>query len=107
MAMADVCLLYFDLKPITRHIVPIKIYEYMASGKPVLASPLPAVMRDVPPNHGVLYTPQTELLDELNRLLDPDYRKTLGIASRKFVEANCDWEKLTDEFEKLLKEMAG
>lgn len=107
MALADVCLLYFDLKPITQHIVPIKIYEYMASGKPVLASPLPAVMRDVPPNNGVLYIPQTELLDELNRLLDLNYRNDLGAKSRKFVEENCDWEKLTDEFEKLLMEMAG
>ena len=105
MAMSDVCLLYFNLTPMTRHIVPIKIYEYMASGKPVLASPLPAVMRDVPPNHGVLYISQTELLNELNRLLDPDYRKTLGVTSRKFVEENCDWEKLTDEFESLLLEM--
>ena len=85
--------------------MPIKIYEYMASGKPVLASPLPAVMRDVPPNHGVLYISQTELLNELNRLPDPDYRKTLGVTSRKFVEENCDWEKLTDEFESLLLEM--
>lgn len=107
MAMADVCLLYFDLKPITRHIVPIKIYEYMASGKPVLASPLPAIMRDVPQNNGVLYTPQTELLNELNRLLDSNYRNDLGAKSRKFVEENCDWEKLTDEFESLLMEMAG
>lgn len=105
MAMADVCLLYFDLKPITQHIVPIKIYEYMASGKPVLASPLPAVMRDVPPNNGVLYIPQIELLSELNRLLDPNYRNDLGAKSRKFVEENCDWEKLTDEFESLLLEM--
>jgi glycosyltransferase involved in cell wall biosynthesis len=106
MAMADVCLLYFDLKPITQHIVPIKIYEYMASGKPVLASPLPAIMRDVSPDNGVLYTPQTELLNELNRLLDSNYRNDLGAKSRKFVEENCDWEKLTDEFEALLKDMA-
>ncbi len=107
MALADVCLLYFNLTPMTRHIVPIKIYEYMASGKPVLASPLPAVMRDVPPNNGVLYIPQTELLNELNRLLDASYRQTLSTQSRKFVEENCDWEKLTDEFEALLMEMAG
>jgi len=105
MALADVCLLYFELKPITQHIVPIKIYEYMASGKPVLASPLPAIMRDVPPDNGVLYIPQTELLDELNRLLDSNYRQMIGTASRKFVEVNCDWEKLTDEFESLLLEM--
>lgn len=107
MALAEVCLLYFDLKPITQHIVPIKIYEYMASGKPVLASLLPAVQREVPAGNGVLYVPRDELLNELQRLLDSNYRQVLGAQAHQFVEANCDWEKLTDEFEVLLKTMAA
>lgn len=107
MALAEVCLLYFDLKPITQHIVPIKIYEYMAARKPVLASPLPAVMCDVPPNNGVLYIPPDELFNELQRLLKADYRQALGAQARKFVELHCDWETLTDEFEALLKTMVA
>ncbi|MEK7788212.1 MAG: glycosyltransferase family 4 protein [Chloroflexota bacterium] len=102
MALADVCTLYFDLKPITRHIVPIKLYEYMAAGRPVLASPLPAVMQDTPPGNGVLYVPDSQLQPALKKLLDPAYRQTLGAQARAFVEAHCDWEKLTDDFESLL-----
>lgn len=102
MALADVCTLYFDLKPITRHIVPIKLYEYMAAGRPVLASPLPAVMQDTPPGNGVLYAPDSQLQPTLKKLLDPAYRQTLGAQARAFVEAYCDWEKLTDDFESLL-----
>ena len=105
MALADVCTLYFDLKPITRHIVPIKLYEYMASGRPVLASPLPAVMQDTPPGNGVLYAPDSQLLPTLQKLLDPVYRQTLGAQARAFVEAHCDWEKLTDDFESLLLQL--
>ncbi len=106
MALADVCTLYFDLKPITRHIVPIKLYEYMATGRPVLASPLPAVMQDTPPGNGVLYVPASQLLPTLKELLDPAYRHILGAQARAFVEERCDWEKLTDEFESLLSQLA-
>lgn len=105
MALADVCALYSAVNPITRHIVPIKTYEYMAAGRPVLASPLPGVMRDVPPGNGVLYVPEGDLLAAMQELLDGAYRARLGALARKFVEAHCDWEKLTDEFEDLL--MAG
>ena len=102
MALADVCTLYSTLNAITRHIVPIKTYEYMASGRSVLASPLPGVQRDVPPGNGVLYVPEAELPAVLRQLLDPDYRRDLGWRARQFVEAHCDWEKLTDEFEQLM-----
>ncbi len=105
MALADVCTLYFDLKPITRHIVPIKLYEYMAAGRPVLASPLPAVMQDTPPGNGVLYAPDSQLQPTLQKLLDPAYRQSLGAQARAFVEAHCDWNKLTDEFESLLSQL--
>jgi len=102
MALADVCTLYSTLNPITRHIVPIKTYEYMAAGRPVLASPLPGVMRDVPPGNGVLYADENELPNVLRQLLNADYRRSLGAQARAFVEAHCDWEKLTDEFESLI-----
>ncbi len=105
MALADVCTLYFDVKPITRHIVPIKLYEYMAAGRPVLASPLPAVMQDTPPGNGVLYVADSQLLPTLKQLLDPVYRQTLGAQARAFVEAHCDWDKLTGDFESLLQQL--
>jgi len=44
-------------------------------------------------------------LPALRKLLDPVYRQTLGAQARAFVEAHCDWEKLTDDFESLLLQM--
>jgi glycosyltransferase involved in cell wall biosynthesis len=103
MALADVCTLYSTINNITRHIVPIKTYEYMAAGRPVLASPLPGVMRDVPPGNGVLYIPETDLASALQSLLDPTYRHALGTQARTFVETHCDWNHLTDQFQTLLQ----
>jgi glycosyltransferase involved in cell wall biosynthesis len=39
----DVCLIPFRLTKLTRGIFPMKFFEYLASGKPVVATPLPAL----------------------------------------------------------------
>lgn len=101
-AASDVCVMYSELNEVTRHIIPIKIYEYMASGKPVISSQLPGVMREVPPGNGVLYALPDQLLKTMNRLLVEETRLLEGNRARAFAEAHCDWEKLTDDFEDLL-----
>ncbi|MCB0250929.1 MAG: glycosyltransferase, partial [Anaerolineae bacterium] len=37
----DVCLIPYRLNEQTRHVNPLKVYEYLAGGKPVVATPLP------------------------------------------------------------------
>lgn len=39
----DVCLMPYRLNETTRHIYPLKLHEYMASGKPIVATAIPAV----------------------------------------------------------------
>ena len=41
----DVCLLPFDIRPLTESTDPVKVYEYLARGKSVVASPLPELKR--------------------------------------------------------------
>jgi glycosyltransferase involved in cell wall biosynthesis len=102
LAAADVCLLPFARNPATEHITPIKLYEYMAAARPVLANELPGVMRDVPPGNGVCYAPVDEWGPLVLQMQDATRRAELGARGRAFVEANCDWERLTDSFEALL-----
>ena len=106
-AAADVCLLFSKINEVTRHIVPIKLYEYMASGKPVLASELPGVMRETPPGNGVTYARRDTLVPALKHLLSEETRRQDGEQARRFVETHCGWETLTDEFENLLKATAS
>lgn len=102
LAAADVCLLPFHTVPATEHIVPIKLYEYMAAGKPVVASPLPGVMRDIGDDSGVIYAPAEQ---QVNTALSVQPRAAdLGQEARRFVEAHCNWETITDEFEAILKQ---
>jgi hypothetical protein len=46
----DVCLLPFKINALTSAVSPIKLYEYLAAGKPVVSTPL----REVIPLHGVV-----------------------------------------------------
>ncbi|NDJ54262.1 MAG: glycosyltransferase family 4 protein [Chloroflexi bacterium] len=102
-AVADVHLLPFELVPATQHIVPIKLYEYMASGKPVIATPLPGVKRDVGGGNGVLYVPPSQQVTAA--LAARGSYRELGQQARRFVEAYCDWNTITDQFEQLLQSM--
>jgi glycosyltransferase involved in cell wall biosynthesis len=103
LAAADVCLLPFQQVPATEHIVPIKLYEYMAAGKPVIASALPGVRRDVGEGNGVVYAPASEQVAKALEIRGQAL--TVGQQARRFVEANCDWETITSEFEDLLEHL--
>lgn len=102
-AAADVCLLPAYNNEIMRDIVPIKFYEYMAMGKPVIATKLPGVMKEFGEGHGVIYVDRSE--DALKRAIELVEKGSIeeeGRKAREFVEGN-GWEKITDEFERVLK----
>ena len=101
-AAADVCLLFSELNPTTRDIVPIKVYEYLACGRPVLASNLPGLMQEVPHGNGIIYTHSEQLVQTLLNMMEHTYRTSEGTKARRFVEENCDWSILSASFESLL-----
>jgi GT2 family glycosyltransferase/glycosyltransferase involved in cell wall biosynthesis len=48
LAEFDVCLIPFRITPLTQATDPVKLYEYFAQGKPVVATPLPELHRHEP-----------------------------------------------------------
>ena len=54
-AAADICLLPAYRNDVMRDIVPIKVYEYLAAGKPVISTRLPGVLREFGEDHGIVY----------------------------------------------------
>lgn len=105
LAAADVCLLPFHTVPATRHIVPIKLYEYMASGRPTIAAPLPGVVRDLGEDSGVTFARAAE--QAAAALTIQPRAAELARRARQFVEAHCDWATITAEFEALLLKHAS
>ena len=76
------------------HWSPLKIFEYMASGLPVVAPRIPRLANIVGDGtEGRLYdaTAPDALADALERLSDPSVRKPLGAAGRVRAVADFSW----------------
>jgi glycosyltransferase involved in cell wall biosynthesis len=102
---ADVCLLPAYDNGIMRNIVPIKLYEYLALGKPVVATRLPGVMKEFGEDSGVVYVDAPEdAVAKAVELLGNGGVQDHGLKARRFVE-KYDWNKITVEFERILEEL--
>jgi len=74
-----------------RDIVPIKMYEYMAMGKPVIATRLHGLLREFGDDNGVLWIDQSkDSLKKAMELVNEGTIKTHGEAA----EAICSYQRL-------------
>ena len=104
-ATADVCLLPAYNNEIMRDIVPIKMYEYMAMGKPVITTKLPGVMGEFGNDHGVIYVDKPEnVFKKAVELIEKGKIGEYGLKARRFVE-RYSWEDIVDDFEGVLEEV--
>jgi glycosyltransferase involved in cell wall biosynthesis len=105
MAAADVCLLPAQANDTMAHIVPAKIYEYLAAGKPILASPLPGLRAEFGDDSGIAYvTDARALLAAAHRLsADSAECSRFRAAARCRAEANGSWADVTRLFAEMLQ----
>lgn len=103
-AAADVCLLPSRVNKTTREIVPMKVYEYMASGKAVVATQLPGLLAEFGVNGGIVYGdgPVDVLKKAVALAMKPEERARLGKANRQYVEQYANWDVTTAQLEELL-----
>lgn len=106
LSSASFCLLpaYID-EEIMQDIVPIKIYEYLAMEKVVIASELPGISTEFGYNHGVEYVQQaSEVLAKAESIIQSGKYDEIAKTGREYVKDN-DWEVITDKFEKVLEDL--
>ena len=98
----DVCIVPYLKSAYTDTVVPVKINEYLASGKPVVSTDIPTV-REFNERHSVLITTDNNRDDFLKSieeaLLLPNDEAT--IARRRAVAALCDWSVQLEAMSKL------
>jgi len=101
---ANVCLMPSLENDTTRNIVPMKVYEYLAAGKPVIASRLPGMFAEFGFNNGIIYTdtPIEALNMALTLAKSPSLVKQLKVEGRCYAEQNANWDETTDKFEEIL-----
>ena len=103
LAASDICLLAALPDKVMEDIVPIKMYEYMAAAKPVLATRLPGLVREFGEGHGVVYVDGPEqVVPRALELARGGLLAELGAQARAFVSGN-DWQTIVDAFENYLK----
>ena len=106
LAAADICILPARAVGLMENIVPIKMYEYMAAGRPVIATRLPGLVREFGDGHGVVYVDDPhQVVPTALQLADRGEINSLGITARAFVSKH-DWEAIADEFERLLRDLS-
>jgi len=103
LAASDICILPAKNNEIMRNIVPIKMYEYMAAGKPVIATKLPGLMKEFGHDNGVVYVDSPEVtVATAIELANNGQHEKWGQRSRRFIEPN-DWRSITNDFESTLE----
>lgn len=103
-AASNICILpaYPDHR-VMKNIVPIKIYEYMAMGKPVIATMIPAVMEEFGNGRGIWYVRKPEdVVAESLRIVTNGELEKLG---RQAKDAISSWDVVVSRFEKILQEV--
>ncbi|MDQ3056736.1 MAG: glycosyltransferase [Pseudomonadota bacterium] len=98
----DVCLLPFQVLPLTLATNPVKIYEYLSAGKPVVAVDLPEMSQF----GDLIRTASTHagFLDAIAQTLDGDEDASLPLRRREFA-AQQTWEHRVDELEEVIDAM--
>jgi Glycosyltransferase len=101
-AASDICILpAYPNEEIMQDIVPIKLYEYMAMGKPVISTVLPGIMKEFGDKNGISYVSKPQ--DVLKMVFNIDIELE-GNKARRFAEKN-GWNNITNKFESELKEI--
>ncbi len=104
--LATICVNSFQITDATRDIFPGKIVQYLACGKPVIATALSGMKAVIAgEGQGVVYVPSVyEMNDEITRLLESDdYRVQLGQAGLRYVTSMHSYTKISKEFEDILE----
>jgi len=92
------------LQPVDRHlhVVPVKLFEYMACGKPVIASNFPDISAIIKrERNGITVNPVDveEITQAIKFLLhNPEEANKMGINGRKAIEQYYNWERIEQEF---------
>lgn len=96
---ADACLIPFKLSPLTTAVNPVKLYEYLAAGKPVVSTALPEVAR-----YGALCYVAAEgvsFLRAAERAIAEGVNERLSEERRAIAAANT-WSQRATAFDQLL-----
>ena len=101
----DVCLMPYRMNDYSKYIFPLKLYEYLAGGRPAISMPLPALggFGDIVP----VATSVDEWERVIERLLAPGGDDAVRRALRQAEAKRHDWSVIVDEIARSLAQTLG
>lgn len=104
--IANICINPFEVNGATSDIIPGKILQYLACGKPVLATPLPGMVSLLEgPKNGLVFSRIDEFAKNTVKLLkNPKLAETIGENGYRYVRINHDERQLAHRLETILYE---
>ena len=87
--------------------LPLKVFDYLAAGRPIVATDIPTHRTVLAEDRAVLVAPRTEALAEgiLSVLGDPERARCLGVAARRYAQTHLGWSRFVDSVETLYAEV--
>lgn len=101
-AACDVCLMPYKINAWTHHISPLKLYEYLAIGRPIVSTNIPAVVTqaELAPLVAVAHD-AAEMIAEVERALSRAHDHAAAAARREFA-AQQTWDVRVDQIAQLI-----
>ena len=98
-SLADICINSFQINYLTNRIIPTKILEYFACGKPVLSTPLLGTKELLSDEkYGIFYSNSKDFPKKLcTLLLDKERLKQFGMKACEYAQKNHDWKILSNQ----------
>ena len=104
-AASDICILPAYCNQIMESIVPIKMYEYLACGKPVVTTKLPGIMKEFGRGNGVIYAADpNDVVRVIGGLIRDNLLAAIGNQGWHYAK-NQDWDMICDRFEYILRHL--
>lgn len=98
-SLAELCINPFEITDMTNKLSPVKIFDLLACGKPILATPLEGLLHDFPEESKILiYANLEQFESQIISLLNSESLENFGKKGREYVEANYTWENVANRF---------
>ena len=104
-ASFDVCIIPFKLTKLIKHTNPVKIYEYMSLGKPVIATNMPE-LKQIKNNLICIGKSKLDFLSKLDRAIDSSNDLKSAQKRIEFAKANT-WHSRAAQLKKIINNSFG